>query len=106
MLELGVAIGVARALARLAVGLQAEAQAVQQAAYQLLTGGEAQRRQSGRQMALALADPQQGSLGIAADRRLHQLAQGGQKPRLRFDCRLAATSRPAHARTQLHGARA
>jgi hypothetical protein len=44
VLELGVAVGLARALARLAVGLQAEAQALQQAAYQLLTGGEAQLR--------------------------------------------------------------
>ena len=60
VLELGVAVGVAGAFARLAIGLQAEAQPAQQAANQLLAGGEALLRQRRRQMPLALADPQQG----------------------------------------------
>ena len=105
VLELGVAVGVAHAFARLAVGLQAEAQAAQQAADQLLAGGEAPLRQRRRQTTLALADPQQGSLGIATDRRLHQLVQGFQQPRLGLDRRLAATSRPTYPIAQLLGAR-
>jgi hypothetical protein len=56
-------------------------------------------------MALALADPQQGSLGIAAVRRLHQLAQGFQKSRLCLDLGLAAASHSTHSIAQLHGAR-
>jgi hypothetical protein len=64
------------AFARLVVGPQAEAQAIQQATHQLLAGGEALLGQRRRQTTLALADPQQGSFGITADRRLHQLVQG------------------------------
>ena len=105
VLELGVAVGVARTFARLAVGLQTEAQAVQQATHQLLAGGEAQLRQRRRQMALALADPQQRGLGIAADRRLRQLTQGCQEPRLGLNRRLAATSRPTHPIAQPNGTR-
>jgi hypothetical protein len=106
VLELGVAIGVARAFARLAVGLQAETQAAQQPAHQLLAGGEAALGQGRGQVALALADPQQGSLGITPDRRLHQLVQGFQKSRLCLDRRLATASRSTHAIAQLHGTRA
>jgi len=90
VLELGVAVGVARAFARLAVGLQAEAQATQQAAHQLLAGGEALLRQSCRQTTLALADPQQGSfrdhrgLTTAPTRsRLPKVQVGSQSPACR-----------------------
>ena len=75
VLELGVAVGVAGALARLGIGLQAEAQTVQQAADQLLVSGEIPLGQRRGQMTLALADPPQGSLGIIADRRLHEAVQ-------------------------------
>ena len=46
-----------------------------------------------------------GSLGIAADRRLHQLIQGFQKPRLCLDRGLAATTPPANPIAEQHGAR-
>src|SRR3954463_11680832 len=65
--ELGVAVGVACALAGLAVGLQAEAEPAQQSTDQRLAGGEAALGQRASEVALALADPQQGGLGIAAD---------------------------------------
>src|SRR3954451_16496394 len=39
-----------------------------------------------------LADPQQGGLGIAADGRLHQLAQSLQQAGLRLHRRLASTA--------------
>src|SRR4051794_4771222 len=39
-----------------------------------------------------LADPQQGGLGIAADGRLHRLAQSLQQARLRLHRRLASTA--------------
>ena len=105
VLELGVAVGVAGALARLGIGLQAEAQTVQQAADQLLAGDEVLLGQCRRQMALALADRPQGSLGIAADRRLHQLVQGVQKPRLDRGRRLACAAPPTNPRAEPHGAR-
>ena len=73
-------------------------------AHQLLARGEAALGQGRRQMALALADPQQGSLGITADGRLHQLVQGFQKSRLGLNRRLAATTRPTHPIAQLHDA--
>jgi hypothetical protein len=72
MLEPRVAIRVARALAGLAVRLQAEAQATQQAADQLLADAETLLGQRRREMTLALAHPQQGRFGIAADRRLDE----------------------------------
>ena len=90
--ELGVAVGVARALAGLAVGLQAEAEPAQQSADQLLAGGEAALGQRASEVALALADPQQGGLGIATDGRLHQLAQSLQQAGLRLHRRLASTA--------------
>ena len=46
-----------------------------------------------RQMALALAHPQQGSFRIAADRGLHQIMQDFQKPRLCLSRRPAAATR-------------
>src|SRR5208337_1929374 len=105
VLELGVAVGVAGALARLGIGLQAEAQATQQAADQLLASREASLAQRCRQMALTLAHPQQGGRGIAANRRLHQLVQGGQNPRLRLDRWLAAATRTTHPPAELLNAR-
>ncbi len=101
VLELGIAVGMTAALAGFGVGLQAEAQPAQQATDQLLSGDEATLCQRRRQMALAFADPPQRRFGIAADGRLHQFAQGGQKPRLRFGCRLAATTRTTHPATQV-----
>ena len=101
MLELGVAVRVAGAFAGLAVGLQAEAQTTQQPAHQLLAGAEALRSQRCSQMALALADPQQGRLRIAADRRLHQPVQSIQKSRLGLGRRLAAAARPTHPTLEL-----
>jgi hypothetical protein len=105
MLELRVAVGVAGALARLGIGLQAEPQASQQAADQLLASGEASFGQRRRQNALALTDPQQGCFGIATDRRLHQVSQGVQKPRLRLRRGLASSSPPTNSRAGRYGAR-
>jgi hypothetical protein len=85
MLELSVAIGVVGTFAGLAVGLQAEVETLQQPPNQLLTGDEAPLGQRHREMALAQADPPQRSLGITADRRLHQLIQGFQDPGLHLD---------------------
>src|SRR5215213_3351555 len=99
--ELGVAVGVARALAGLAVGLQAEAEPAQQSADQLLAGGETALGQRASEVALAFADPQQGGLGIAADGRLHQLAQSLQQARLRLHRRLASTARAADATAEV-----
>src|SRR5215208_6829287 len=99
--ELGVAVGVARALAGLAVGLQAEAEPAQQSADQLLAGGEAALGQRASEVALALADPQQGGLGIATDSRLHQLAQSLQQAGLRLHRRLASTARAADAAAEV-----
>jgi hypothetical protein len=104
VLELGVAVGVAGAFARFGIGLQAEAQPMQQAADQLLAGAEAPFGQRRRQMALALADPQQGSLGITPDRRLHQVPQRCQKSWLRLDRRLAPASRTTNPTTECRGA--
>ena len=105
VLELGVAVRVVGALARLGIGLQAEVQALQQATDQLLTGGETTLGQRRRQMPLAPAHPQQGRLRIAADRRLHQVLQGVQKPRLRLGCWLAAATRSPNPRAEHHGTR-
>src|SRR5271165_56411 len=105
VLELRVTIGMADAFACLAVRLQAEAQTAQQAADQLLAGDEAPLGQRRRQTALALADPQQSRLWIAADRRLHQFVQRLQKSRLGLDRRLAATTPTTHPAAQLLGAR-
>src|SRR3954449_13439011 len=99
--ELGVAVGVACALAGLAVGLQAEAEPAQQSADQLLAGGEAALGQRASEVALALADPQQGGLGIATDGRLHQLAQSLQQARLRLQRRPASTARAADAAAEV-----
>src|SRR5208283_729827 len=57
-------------------------------------------------MALALADPQQRRLGIATDRRLHQIVQGLQKPRLDLDGRLAAPAAPPDSLAVLNRAAA
>jgi hypothetical protein len=65
--------------------LQAEVEALQQAADQLLTGDEAPLGQRRGEMTLAQADPPQRSLGVTADRRLHQLIQSFQDPGLRLD---------------------
>jgi hypothetical protein len=105
VLELGIAVGMAATLTGFGVGLQAEAQPAQQAADQLLPGGETPLRKRHRQMALAFAHPKQRSPGIAADGRLHQFAQGCQKPRLRLGCRLAATARTTHPATEVRRAR-
>ena len=105
VLELGVAVGMVGAFARLGIGLQAEAQALQQAADQFLAGGESPLRQRRGQMALALAHPPQGGLGIAADRRFDQLVQGIQNPRLCLGRRLAAAARSANPRAEHHRAR-
>jgi hypothetical protein len=105
VLELGGTVGVAGTLARLGMGLQAEAQAAEQAADQLLAGGEALLGERRRQMALAFADPQQGSFGIAADRRLHQVIQGVQNPWLRLDRRLAAAAHATHASAEVFNSR-
>src|ERR1700693_2785245 len=96
MLELGVTIGVAGPFARLAVGLQAEVETLQQPADQLLTGDEASLGQRRGEMALAQADPPQGSLGITADRRLHQVIQRFQDPRLRLGRGLLSAALPAN----------
>ena len=93
------------AFARLVIGLQAEAQALQQAANQLLTRDEALLGQRRRQMALALADPQQDSLGITPDRRLHEVVQGLEKTRLRLGRLLAPAAPPANPRATQHHAR-
>src|SRR5580700_3713409 len=85
MLELSVAIGVVGTFAGLAVGLQAEVETFQQPANQLLTGDEAPLGQRRGEMALAQADPPQRSLGVTADRRLHQFIQSFQDPGLDLD---------------------
>ncbi len=99
-----VAAGMVGAFARLGIGLQAEAQALQQAADQLLAGGEAAFRQRGGQTTLALAHPPQGGLGIAADRWFDQLVQGRQNPRLGLGRWLAAAARSPNPRAEHHGA--
>src|ERR1700674_2506463 len=96
MLELGVTIGVAGPFARLTVGLQAEVETLQQPPDQLLTGDEASLGQRRGEMALAQADPPQGSLGITADRRLHQVIQRFQDPRLRLGRGLLSAALPAN----------
>jgi hypothetical protein len=96
VLELGIAVGVADAFARLAVGLQAEAQAAQQPADQLPPRGEAPLGQGRRRMALALADPPQRRLRIAADRGLNQVVQRLRQHGLGLGRRLATASRSAH----------
>jgi hypothetical protein len=53
-----------------------------------------------RQMALALAHPQQGRFRIAADRGLHQVIQGFRKPRLCLGRRLAAAPVSANPRAE------
>ena len=80
------------------------AKTLQQAANQLLSGDEAPLGQRRRQMTLALAHPAQGSLRITADRGLDQRVQGGQKPRLRLDRRLASAARTPNARVARHRA--
>src|SRR3984885_2752451 len=102
MLELSVAVGVVGAFARLAVGLQAEVEALQQAADQLLTGDEAPLGQRCGGMALARADPPQRSLWVTADRRLHQLIQSIQDPRLHHDRGLLSTTPAANPLAALH----
>ena len=57
--------------------------------------------QRASEVALALADPQQGGLGIAADGRLHQLAQSLQQAGLRLHGRLASTARAADAAAEV-----
>jgi DNA segregation ATPase FtsK/SpoIIIE-like protein len=52
-------------------------------------------------VALALADPQQGGLGIAADGRLHQLAQSLQQAGLRLHRWLASPARAADATAEV-----
>jgi hypothetical protein len=96
MLELSVAIGVVGTFAGLAVGLQAEVETLQQPPNQLLTGDEAPLGQRHREMALAQADPPQRSLGITADRRLHQFIQSFQDPGLRLDRGLLSTTPAAN----------
>ena len=105
MLELSVSVGMAGTFARLCVGLQAEAQTLQQSAHQLLASAEAQVGQRRGQMALALAHPQQGRFWIAADRRLHQVIQGFQKPRLCLGRWLTAAALSANPRAEHHRAR-
>ena len=105
VLELRVAVRMAGAFARLCIGLQAEAQTLQQSAHQLLASTEAQCGERRGQMALAFAHPQQGSLRIAADRGLHQVIQGFQKPRLCLRRRLAAAALPPNSRAAHHRAR-
>jgi hypothetical protein len=56
-------------------------------------------------MALAFAHPQQGSFRIAADRGLHQVIHGFQKPRLGLNRWFAATSLSANPRAKHHRAR-
>jgi len=102
MLELSVAVGVVGTFARLAVGLQAEVEALQQAADQLLTGDEAPLGQRRGEMALAQADPPQRSLRVTADRRLHQLIQSFQDPRLRLDRGLLSTTPAANPLAASH----
>lgn len=101
VLELSIAVGATGSFARLAVGLQAEAKAAQQPANQFLSCRKTLLGQRCRQMALALADPQQGSLGIATDRGLHQIVQCRQKSRLRLNRRLAATTYPTNPGAEL-----
>ena len=98
VLELSVSVGMAGTFARLCVGLQAEAQTLQQSANQLLARAEAQISQRRGQMTLTLAHPQQGRLWIAADRGLHQVMQGFQKPRLGLGRWLAAAALSANPR--------
>ena len=57
--------------------------------------------QRASEVALALADPQQGGLGIAADGRLHQLAQSLQQAGLRLHRRLASPARAADAAAEV-----
>src|SRR6202163_4710208 len=96
MLELGVAIGMAGTFARLAIGLQAEVETLQQPPNKLLTGEEAPLGQCRGEMALTQADPPQGRLGITADRRLHQVIQRFQDPRLRLGRGLLSAALPAN----------
>ena len=63
---------------------------------QLLTGDEAPLGQRRREMALAQADPPQRSFGITADRRLHQVIQGLQNPRLHPSRGLLSATLPAN----------
>ena len=94
MVELRVPVRMAGPLAGLAVRLPAEAQTTQQSSDQLLAGREAALSQRTGQMTLALAHLQQGSFGVAMDRRLHEFGQRIQ-PRLSLDLRFASASRAA-----------
>jgi len=94
VLELRIPVGMAGAFPGLAVGLQAEAELRQQPAHQLVADPESLLVQGLRQMTLALAHPQQRGLGIAPDRRDHQLLQRRHQARLRLGRRLASRSRP------------
>jgi hypothetical protein len=82
IVQLGIAIGMTAALPGLAVGLQREAERLQHPTDQFLAGCEAALVERPRQMALALADPNQRCLGVAANGRLDQLAQGVEQSRL------------------------
>ena len=78
---------------------------MQQAADQLLPGGETPLGQRRGKMALALADPQQGASGSPRIADSTSSSKASKKPRLGLDRWLAATSRPAYAIAQPHGTR-
>ncbi len=75
VLELDVSVRVAGAFPGLGICPQTEVQSLQQATDQLLAGDEAPLGQRRRQMALALADPQEGCLGITTDRQFQRIFQ-------------------------------
>jgi hypothetical protein len=68
-----------------------------QAPDQLLTGDEASLGQRRGETALAQADPPQRSLRVTADRRLHQLIQSFQDPRLHLDRGLLSATPAANS---------
>lgn len=69
---------------------------LQQAVDKFLTGDETSPGQCRGKMALAQADLPLGSLWITAERRLHQVIQSVQNPRLGLGRGLLSTTLPAH----------
>ena len=98
---LPIAVGMRGTLSRLPVALKAEAKPSQQPADQFLAGSETALSKPADEAALAPADPPQGRLGIATDRRLDQFLQCVQQSGLSLDLRLAAAARPANTARQL-----
>ena len=84
------------AFAGLAIGLQAEAQAFQQAPDQLMADRVAALGEFSGKMALALADPQQRRLRVAAQRRLDQRQQCVRQPWIFRRRGFTAASRATH----------